>query len=129
MQSASLVQPRNGSRLHVVSTGPSGQIPSFGLFGSPGFGSQTPAPIQELRAVGVPGRLQMLLAHWLLLVQTVPALAPPMQRRAPQGAPPGQSAFVLHASTAAVAQVLQKQFPAVAVQGRSVARVVVPVVA
>ena len=41
----------------------------------------------------------------------------------------GQSALLLHASAAAVAHVLQKQLPPVAVHGRLVASVVVPVVA
>jgi len=48
--------------------------------------------------------------HSLSSVHAVPATSPPMQRVPPHVTPLGQSASVLHASAAAVAQVSQKHW-------------------
>jgi hypothetical protein len=45
-----------------------------------------------------------------VVVHPAPLFPPPRQRLPPQTAVPGQSALLLHASAAAVAQVSQKQF-------------------
>jgi hypothetical protein len=69
----------------------------------------------------------------VLLVQGAPLLVPPMHRRPPHPVPPGQSAFELQGSAAAVAQVSQKQSkvvnPGAVHLSPAVASVVVPVVA
>jgi hypothetical protein len=49
--------------------------------------------------------LQKPLGHCEAAVHAVPAFGPPTQRRPPQMAPPGQSAFVLQGSAWSVAQV------------------------
>src|SRR5436853_443071 len=113
--------------LHARSIGPDSQMPSVGP--SAGFSVHTPS-MQPFGLVGRPGRLQKPSGHCVLVLQTAPLFAPPMQRRPPHTIPPGQSAFVLHGSWAAVAQVSQKQFwPGMSVHGRTVAICVVAVVA
>ena len=102
-------------------------MPSSVPFGSLGFKVQTPS-MHEFCIDGSPGRLQSAPGHSVLFVHGVPLLLPPMQRRPPQVMPGGQSAFPLHGSAPAVAQVLHAHSPAMPVQRVPRGSVLVPVV-